>query len=187
MADAWDGRPLNPERSGWFWVLNREGARSTGYWDARFQGWCGNDAMENMACTIPPEEMVRYADTIEPCHTPAEVTALVEAAGEQMRERAALWCADAAADAFLPPDQGGQGNVVRADILEDAREAISATPLPTPSLSAIRAAARREGMEKAARIAFDEVNACREDADTDLRSVRDRVEAAIRAEMGDGE
>ena len=104
--------------------------------------------------------------------TLADVEAREQAAAVAMRKD----CIMARDRAVVPSDYLMQH--VGADAVAQAIEAL---PLPTDALAVALAQARRDALEEAAVIAFDEINACREDADTDLRSVRERAAAAIRA------
>jgi hypothetical protein len=80
------GYPLNPERDGWHWVMMREGVPfrpRACFWDASRPGWAvpGSAKLREDA---GPEW--RY---LAPCHTPAEVSAQVEAARREEREACA--------------------------------------------------------------------------------------------------
>lgn len=88
MTNAWDGRPQNPERDGWWWIVGA-GGKSAMFWSAKLKGWCFNDG-DNPACEMLPEEMQSFMVRIDgPCHTPAEVAAQVEAARREEREACA--------------------------------------------------------------------------------------------------
>lgn len=81
------GVPMNPERTGPHWLKTDEGDLFVGHWDAQDQMW--------FAC----DESDHY---LGPCHTPAEVAALVEAA----RREAVEACAKRALD-FNYVDESG--------------------------------------------------------------------------------
>lgn len=86
-ATAWDGLPQNPEKNGWYWLHNGTGKHAM-WWLAAARGWCGSDAASD-ACEMPPDEATDYYLACEPCHTPAEVAALVEQARREEREACA--------------------------------------------------------------------------------------------------
>jgi len=76
------GVPLNPERDGCHW-LRRKGSSTAEAWlwtdptavdgfESEFRWWTDVDG--------DPEDMARQFDYLGPCHTPAEVAALIEAA-----------------------------------------------------------------------------------------------------------
>lgn len=75
-APAWDGRPLNPERDGWHWLLFGNGSRIACFWLAKAQGWCASDCPQQ-ACDYLPEEAAEDHVGCESCLTPAEVAAKV--------------------------------------------------------------------------------------------------------------
>jgi hypothetical protein len=90
------GVPQNPERDGWHWVMMREGVPfrpRACFWDASRPGWAvpGSAKLREDA---GPEW--RY---LGPCHTPAEVAALVEAVRRDEREAWATIVAELAAEA----------------------------------------------------------------------------------------
>lgn len=76
-SDAWDGRPQNPERTGphELWNLPEHGGLGPTFWtwDADVQCWTLGFYMKH------PEEAARAWRYGGPCHTPAEVAALVAA------------------------------------------------------------------------------------------------------------
>ncbi len=89
------GVPMNLERDGWHWFGwgDRE---MPAYWDATKQEWiqgglcCGGSCSAEYAASDTFRPRIRY---LGPCHTPAEVAALVEAAraeGERLREPTGL-------------------------------------------------------------------------------------------------
>ena len=149
----WDGRPANPEQDqACILIDHADGSEHRVQWIARdaLYVWPNGDTLraENAAL-----HGWGYGERL---YTPAEVAALVEAAGEQMRERAA-------AHIESVREWGGQdyycdsckGGAIYPDREDEARR-IRALPLPADAqaaLDAVRKQARREGMERAARIA----------------------------------
>lgn len=88
MADAWDGRPQNPERDGWHWLHHPEDLRPMVQpWNAELGGWVSG-ALHS------PQGVVdlgfRY---LGPALLPTEVATQIEQArrqgAEAMREAAA--------------------------------------------------------------------------------------------------
>jgi hypothetical protein len=81
MADAWDGRPQNPGRDGCHWLLGWNGTPFVAEWDAASAdwSWAGGDE----SCVGVVAAGWRYLGL---CLTPAEVSALVEAARQEERE-----------------------------------------------------------------------------------------------------
>ena len=73
------GYPKDPERNGAHWVAAENGTPFLVKWDVRAKQWDAD------GLPFQPAEMarVRY---LGPCHTPAEVAALVEAARREERE-----------------------------------------------------------------------------------------------------
>lgn len=85
MTDAWNGRPANPERDGWHWMLMAAWplAKPTiRYWYSGDQDW--SDGVGS----AQPVATWRY---LGPCLTPAEVAAREQAAWRAGRDAAAAW------------------------------------------------------------------------------------------------
>ena len=70
MGDAWEGRPQNPERDGWHWVMPARGIGITSprLWHAQIARWEMLDGTLSFATEAA--EMWRY---VAPCITPDEV------------------------------------------------------------------------------------------------------------------
>lgn len=170
MADAWDGKPDNPDRDGWHWLQSERGSVvAPKEWRAgETRRWCMSNG--ELRADFQIADRYRY---LGPCHTPAEVIAMVEAAGEQMRQEVIDYLSGVAERCETlrgSETYRERGAFVRGLIDPHVRT----LPLPTPDLDAIREQARREGMETAGKIAD--------------RSPWGTWSAdAIRAAMGDGE
>jgi len=72
MSEQWDGRPQNPERDGWHWLQYGSDKPVPTLWISQI--WANGPAYSPQGIV---ELGYRY---LCPCHTPAEVAALVEAA-----------------------------------------------------------------------------------------------------------
>ena len=97
MADAWDGRPQNPERGGWHWVWMPDCA---GHRPAVPIWWtncswehplveCGHPLFDGLMDPADAPADWRY---LGPCLAPDEVAAREAAAAEAMREACAKIC-----------------------------------------------------------------------------------------------
>ena len=118
-AEAWDGRPENPERDGWHWLCAAVGigAPYPMLWSADGKAWDTGDGW--VFCTDPAlTERQRY---LGPCLLPEEVAALVAAA---RREGAEAMRGDAAKVAALWPTG------ITTEAQEQLAAAIRALPLP---------------------------------------------------------
>jgi uncharacterized protein YdbL (DUF1318 family) len=80
-AAEWDGVPLNPERNGWHWLKDDVRAEPVAtIWSAELGSWVSGAAYS-------PSGVVELGFCyLGPCHTPAEVAALIEAARQEERE-----------------------------------------------------------------------------------------------------
>jgi hypothetical protein len=84
------GYPQNPDVERWHW-LRRKGSSTAEAWlwtdgyEGEFRWWTDDDG--------DPEDMARQFDYLGPCHTPAEVAALVEAARREERREEREACA----------------------------------------------------------------------------------------------
>lgn len=83
MSEPWDGRPQNPERDGWHWLLAGNHEPYLLQWGSDNQRW---GDYPGTSATDLAEFGIGY---LGPCHTPAEVAALVEAARREGLEEAA--------------------------------------------------------------------------------------------------
>lgn len=81
MTEQWDGRPQNPERDGWHWLM-QDALLYPARWDEAASAW-----HQSRFCT--PHEIARLNDYCGPCLTPAEVEARVAAARREALEEAA--------------------------------------------------------------------------------------------------
>lgn len=90
-APAWDGVPERPGEDGWHWVRTHQ--KLTAPMHLRPWEWCASSRawLELDGTDIEPA-LVRVCHYEGPCHTPAEVAALVAAARDDERERAARVC-----------------------------------------------------------------------------------------------
>jgi hypothetical protein len=120
-AAQWDGLPQNPERDGWHWLLFRDGSRLCCFWMAAEQGWASADKSQP---DYFPEEAAEDHAGCEPCHTPAEVAALVEQARREEREACAAWHDERAAK------ERASGSITGARAEEYAAAAIRARSAP---------------------------------------------------------
>lgn len=117
-APAWDGVPLNPERDGWHWLQWNVSAQS------KYQFQRAPMAMLWNAGEIPKHWDSTRLDYLGPCHTPAEVAALVEAARREEREACAVIAYAELNAATTEGEQDIVGNVIdaiRARSTEEAR------------------------------------------------------------------
>ncbi len=72
MTDAWDGRPQNPERDGWHWLMRADGFVAPYRWTARASGfWLYPPDWELM----PEDKAIARQTYLGPCLTPAEAEA----------------------------------------------------------------------------------------------------------------
>jgi hypothetical protein len=84
MSEQWDGRPQNPEQSGMHLLRSRLTGHLTGwYWNATTERFHHEHVTLGRAALL---ERYVYEGLI---HTPAEVSALVEAARREEREACA--------------------------------------------------------------------------------------------------
>jgi hypothetical protein len=86
MTDAWDGRPQNPERDGWHWLLDGNHEPYLLQWGSDNQRW---GDYPGTSATDLAEFGIGY---LGPCLTPAEVAASIEAARRDEREACAALC-----------------------------------------------------------------------------------------------
>lgn len=118
------GRPLNPERDGWYWLCAAVGigAPYPMLWSADGKAWDTGDGW--VFCTDPAlTERQRYLGS---CLTPAEVAALVAAARREGAEAMRDACARTAVGAPTNEPMGGP----RTDLRSGIYAAIRALPLP---------------------------------------------------------
>jgi hypothetical protein len=94
------GVPQSPERDGVHWLQitsPEDSVMIAATWEVGLWSWPGVDQ------DYAPEELARLGDAVRyigPCHTPAEVAALVEAARREEREA----CAEVARCVPIPED-----------------------------------------------------------------------------------
>ena len=81
---AWDGRPQDPDRDGWHWVQPTGGEPFPAEW--RTAGECVRGRWGEGWVVGPDEYDPAQCAYLGPCHTPAELAALVEAARREERE-----------------------------------------------------------------------------------------------------
>ncbi len=84
VGAPWDGRPLNPERSGWHWL--QQGQHATPHcrrWLQSVQGWDIGPAQDEHCSPTTAAEWWTY---LGPCHTPADIAAARAEGAEAMRE-----------------------------------------------------------------------------------------------------
>ena len=127
------GVPLNSERDGWHWVCGLPSQ-----WVAELAMWRGEGGF-----MLRPETW-RALPYGGPCHTPAEVAALVAAGQERGVKRAARIAR--AADDVEGACKETVGMVVRAIEFALSRD------VAPDALARIRAEAERRGMERAAKM-----------------------------------
>lgn len=175
MADAWDGRPENPGRTGWHWAKNPRGFVRPYMWSAANKTWLERGSIASMTGA--------GWDYLGPCFTPEEARALAQAAAEAMRG----W---AAAAAQTVADEGTPDHRARMAAIA-VRDTIRRLPLPAPDLDAIRREARREGMEAALRVIRAEMptlcgnsSLITQGKALGVALCEEVIEAAIRAAMG---
>jgi hypothetical protein len=84
------GVPMNPERDGWHWVDSRAHGLHALEWNSMWRGsacgwWHGSTSADT------PSEFATLRDLryLGPCHTPAEVAAMLAKAEQRGMERAA--------------------------------------------------------------------------------------------------
>jgi hypothetical protein len=87
------GVPMHPERDGWHWLRNRWGATVPALWLVSDGMWRFNDA------SYSAKNAGQNQKYLGPCHTPAEVAALVGAARREEREA----CASLSVRVEVPP------------------------------------------------------------------------------------
>lgn len=80
MTEQWDGRPQNPERDGWHWLM-QDTLLYPARWDAAASAW-------HRSRFLTPAEIARLNDYCGPCLTPAEIEARVAAARREGIEAA---------------------------------------------------------------------------------------------------
>lgn len=68
MIEQWDGRPQNPERDGWHWLM-QDALLYPARWDAAASAW-------HRSRFLTPAEIARLNDYCGPCLTPAEIERL---------------------------------------------------------------------------------------------------------------
>ena len=158
MADAWDGRPQNPERDGWHWVMVAHGighpfpmmwGADGAMWDAGDAGW------------VLAEDLASRWRYLGPCLTPQEVAAREAAAAEAMRAACEAHVRRYPIDCEMRPYTAME--VVNRDIA--LADEIAALPLPAPdALARLLDQAKREEREwcEAA------IKKLREDAETSM-------------------
>lgn len=170
----WDGRPQNPERDGPHVIRHKD---SGDEWTALWH--CGEwiDASGDFG----PSHAAIYFDYIGPCLTPAEVAAHVAAAWERGRKDTLE------AVASPSPDDWQDNEAVRV-LAEACRYAASLAPPAdlSDALAKREAAARREGIEAAAK--WHDERARKERAVGSITGARAEEYAAnaIRALLEDG-
>ena len=133
MSD-WDGRPQNPERDGWHWLLDGNHEPYLLQWSGDNQRW--GDYPGTSAADLA-EFGIGY---LGPCHTPAEVAS----------REAAAWCAGRdAASSHIKPAKVGDCDLAGMALLNAAVSVRGLTPPAdlANSLSALVEAARREERE----------------------------------------
>ena len=82
MTETWDGRPENPERDGWHWIMTTGGKTHACFWYANLWTTPVGDG------ALSPEDVSNWR-YLGPVLTPAEIAAQVEAAERRGMERAA--------------------------------------------------------------------------------------------------
>jgi hypothetical protein len=159
-ANGWHGAPgvpKNPEQTGPHWVaVDPGGTPCVVEWNGFYQGWSEGDSM-----TPPSVFAETWGCYLGPCHTPAEVAALVAAGQEAMREACAKIVEAHAAAAKRCSEEPDVIYRIRAEFLansyaiQQAANDVRVTPISSEAaaLARVRAEARRAGMEEAAGIA----------------------------------
>lgn len=84
----WDGRPENPERDGWHWLM-QDTLLYPARWDAAASAW-------HRSRFLTPHEITRLNDYCGPCLTPTEIERLRAALRELLgdTQHAAHACGD---------------------------------------------------------------------------------------------
>lgn len=165
------GYPMHAERDGWHWLKHPEDLRPfPSPWNAELGGW-PSGALHS------PQGIIDLGFTyLGPCLTPAEVAAAVQAE----REACAATCSARITRWAAGHDAIDAGRTVAAASCADAIRARG----DTFALDAALAQARREGMEKAARIA--DAEARHDQTGCNPAMIAPRVAAAIRSAAGEG-
>lgn len=142
MSAPWDGRPANPEKDGWHWLLGNTVKKPTpeaACWQApraRYPGFWFFQGVEEPYRAERMGPSSGWLGYLGPCLTPAEITACEQAAwlagAEAMREAAArdIDCACPSRAAILR--DGHKSCPHSVNCAARNAEAIRAIPLPTP-------------------------------------------------------
>jgi hypothetical protein len=169
------GVPLNPERAGWHWLANINGAPSEMFclhWtDDRLDA--GDFRWDQGEADVYEEDAALFWRYLGPCLTPQDVAARVEAAAVAMREACEAFAAGYDIDDGSWSWRNGQEHAA-----DKIARRIRNTPTPTDALAAALAQARRDALEEALTIAREAQSFV----------VYERIQAAIRAkaqEAGD--
>lgn len=109
------GVPMNPERDGWHWVQNGAGEPSCQRWS--HGRWTVHGDVGWTPAQVATLMHLRY---LGPCHTPAEVAALVAAGQEGMREACAAIVDAHAAAAKRCSEEADVIHRIRAEYLAKA-------------------------------------------------------------------
>jgi len=121
-AAQWDGLPENPERDGWHWVIIPSGQLYCLWWRVAA---VPHPVWAYATRGMPPKVFAEHGFSyIGPCHTPAEVAALVEQARREEREACATWHDERAAK------ERASGSITGARAEEYAAAAIRARSAP---------------------------------------------------------
>ena len=151
------GVPLNPERDGWHWVVAADPNVSTESapwrWASGNQHWLPPVDVSGALPLNPSRVQWRYLGR---CHTPAEVSALIEAARREEREACArvLYASATRLEESAGRRRLNQVDAYAAPILRGTADAIRAlNPERSYGLAAAVEAARREEREACAEVA----------------------------------
>lgn len=168
MSEAWDGRPLNPERDGWHWLGGPVGSQSIHYWMGDIQRW----ETASGSCWTP-EYFAARSSYLGPCLTPDQVAAAVQAERDFT-----LRCL--MAHRFPSPD--GERQHAMNDALQAVINTIRARG-ETSALDEAIKAARVEGMREAYRRANAIIrHECSAFSEWSASELSIAAQAAIRAE-----